>query len=157
MLLMFKIQFFSIFWKMKRLYLPLLLLPFSIISRSSRPEVFCKKGVLRNVTKFTGKHLCQSLFFNKVAGLGCNFIEKETLAQMLSCEVCVLFKNTYFYRTTLVAVSARYIRGNVYFGIIAFSCLSSRKPCLIFLLICFAREIKAFIGVPWEMRLISGT
>ena len=31
--------------------------------RSSRPEVFYKKGVLRNFTKFTGKHLCQSLFF----------------------------------------------------------------------------------------------
>ena len=39
------------------------------IYRSSRPEVFCKKGVLRNFAKFTGKHLCQSLFFNKVAGL----------------------------------------------------------------------------------------
>ena len=35
--------------------------------RSSRPEMFCKKGVLRNFTKSTGKHLCQSLFFNKVA------------------------------------------------------------------------------------------
>ena len=33
------------------------------------PEVFCKKGVLRNLANFTGKHLCQSLFFNKVAGL----------------------------------------------------------------------------------------
>ena len=28
-----------------------------------------KKGVLRNFTKFIEKHLCQSLFFNKVAGL----------------------------------------------------------------------------------------
>ena len=28
-----------------------------------------KKGVLRNFTKFTGKHLCQSPFFNKVADL----------------------------------------------------------------------------------------
>ena len=37
--------------------------------RSSRPEMFCKKGVLRNFTKFTGKHQCQSLFFNKVAAL----------------------------------------------------------------------------------------
>ena len=37
--------------------------------RSSRPEVFCKKGVLRNFTKFAGKHLCQSSFFHKVAGL----------------------------------------------------------------------------------------
>ena len=28
-----------------------------------------QKGVLRNFTKFTEKHLCLSLFFNKVAGL----------------------------------------------------------------------------------------
>ena len=31
--------------------------------RSSRPEVFCEKGVLRNFAKFTGKYLYQSLFF----------------------------------------------------------------------------------------------
>ena len=37
--------------------------------RSSRPEVFCKKVVLKNFAKFTRKHLFQSLFFNKVAGL----------------------------------------------------------------------------------------
>ena len=36
--------------------------------RSSRPEVFCKKGALRNFAKFTEKHLCQSIFFNKVVG-----------------------------------------------------------------------------------------
>ena len=36
--------------------------------RSCRPEVFSEKGVLRNFAKFTGKHLSQSLFFNKVAG-----------------------------------------------------------------------------------------
>ena len=41
-------------------------------SRSSRPDLFCEKGVLRNFAKFTGKHLCQSLFFNKVAGGACN-------------------------------------------------------------------------------------
>ena len=29
--------------------------------------MFCEKGVLRNFAKFTGKHLCQSLFFNNVA------------------------------------------------------------------------------------------
>ena len=34
--------------------------------RSSGPEVFCKKAVLRNFTKFTGKHLCQSLFLIKL-------------------------------------------------------------------------------------------
>ena len=38
------------------------------LSRSSS-EVFCKRDVLKNFTKFTGKHLCQSLFLNEVAGL----------------------------------------------------------------------------------------
>ena len=37
--------------------------------RNSCPEVFCKKGVLKNFAKLTGKHQCQSLFLNKVAGL----------------------------------------------------------------------------------------
>ena len=37
--------------------------------RSSRPEVFCRKYVLENFVKFTGKHLCCSLFLNKVAVL----------------------------------------------------------------------------------------
>ena len=47
--------------------------------RSSRPEVFCKKGVPKNFAKFTGKHLCQSLFFNKVAGLGAANLLKKRL------------------------------------------------------------------------------
>ena len=41
--------------------------------------------------------MCQILFFNKVAGL-------ETLAQF-SCEFFESSKNTYFYRTLLVATS----------------------------------------------------
>ena len=35
----------------------------------SRREVFRKIGVFRNFTKLTGKHLWQSFFFNKIAGL----------------------------------------------------------------------------------------
>ena len=31
--------------------------------------VFCKKGVLKNFTKLTGKHLCQSLFFKEATKL----------------------------------------------------------------------------------------
>ena len=31
--------------------------------RSSHPEVFCKKGILRNFPKFTGKHMCRSFIF----------------------------------------------------------------------------------------------
>ena len=40
------------------------------MDRSSRPEVFCKKGVLRNLTKFTGKHLCRVSFLIKFQALG---------------------------------------------------------------------------------------
>ena len=43
--------------------------PFFFLFRSSRPEVFCKNDVLRNFAKFTGKHLFQILFFDKIAGL----------------------------------------------------------------------------------------
>ena len=50
-------------------------------SRSSYPEVFCKNDVLRNFAKFTGKHLHQSLFFNKVVGLRPATLLKKRLAQ----------------------------------------------------------------------------
>ena len=53
--------------------------------RSSRPEVFCKKGVFSNFAKITEKDLCQSLFFNKVASLRVVF----------SCEFCEISKNTF--------------------------------------------------------------
>ena len=33
------------------------------------PEVFVKKGALKNFANFKGKHLCQSLVCNKVTGL----------------------------------------------------------------------------------------
>ena len=35
---------------------------------SSRLEVFCRKGALKNCAKFTEKQQCQTVFFNKVAG-----------------------------------------------------------------------------------------
>ena len=42
----------------------------SFANKQKQPlEAFYKKGVLKNFAKFTGKYLCQSLFFNKVATL----------------------------------------------------------------------------------------
>ena len=35
----------------------------------------------------------------------CNFIKKETLEQVFSCEFCEISKNTFSYRTPLVAAS----------------------------------------------------
>ena len=75
-------------------------------NRSSHPEVFCQKGALRNFAISTGKHLRQSLFFNKKEFAACNFIKKETLAQGLSCGFCQISKNTFSYKTPPVAASA---------------------------------------------------
>ena len=73
-------------------------------NRSSRPEVFCKKGVLRNFAKFTEKHLCRSLFLSIVAGLRSAILfKKETLAQVFSCEFCEIAENTFSYRKPPVA------------------------------------------------------
>ena len=52
------------------------------------------EGVLSNFAKFTGKHLCQSLFYNNVAGL--RPAKKDTLAQVFSCEFCNISKYTFF-------------------------------------------------------------
>ena len=41
--------------------------------------MLCKKGVPRNFVKFTEKHLCQSFFFNKVAGLTLATLLKKRL------------------------------------------------------------------------------
>ena len=38
-------------------------------NRSSQQRCSMIKGVLKKYAKLTGKHLCQSLFLNKVAGL----------------------------------------------------------------------------------------
>ena len=47
--------------------------------RSSRPEVSYKKGVHKKLTKFTGKHLYQGLFFTKVADLRPATLSKKRL------------------------------------------------------------------------------
>ena len=49
--------------------------------------MFREKVVLRNFAKFTGKHLCQSLFFNK------------------NNEFCEISKNNFYYRTPPMAAS----------------------------------------------------
>ena len=52
---------------------------FCILSKNGSSHLKCsvKKGVLRNFEKFTGKHLCQSLLFNKVAGFSFSLLKKR--------------------------------------------------------------------------------
>ena len=62
--------------------------------RSSYLRCSIKNVVLRNWTKFTAKHLCQSHFF-KVAGIRPATLLKKRPAHMFSCEFCEISKNTF--------------------------------------------------------------
>ena len=67
-----------------------------IKKRSRHRRCSVKEVVLRNFAKFTGKHLCQSLFSDKVVGLGpATLLKKETLALVFFCEFCKIFKDIF--------------------------------------------------------------
>ena len=64
--------------------------------RSSCQEVLCKKGVL--IISQNHGILWRNLICNKAAK-SCNFIKKEALALVFTCDFANIFKNTFFYRT----------------------------------------------------------
>ena len=73
-------------------------------NRCSRPEVFCKKGVLRGFGKLSGKFLGKILLFNKVADLRTTALLKNRL-RCLPVNFVKLVRTRFFYRTPLVAAS----------------------------------------------------
>ena len=70
------------------------------IGRSSHQMYSIIKGVLRNFAKFTGKHLCQSLFFNKVVVLSPVSLLKKRLWQRCFPVNFVKFLRTHFLQKT---------------------------------------------------------
>ena len=63
-------------------------------ARISHRGCSVRKDVHRNFAKLTGKHLCQSIFLNKVAGLGPATLFKKTIWLR-----CFLLKSAKFLRT----------------------------------------------------------
>ena len=52
---------------------------------------------MRDVFQLHMEYGCLTfIFYQKYFLEACNFIKKETLAQMFSCEFCEISKNTYF-------------------------------------------------------------
>ena len=73
------------------MFLQSLKYPEPVYSEAVAQTCSAKKGVLKIVSKFTEKHMCQSAFYTKV-----NFIKKETPTQLLPYNFCEIFKNTFF-------------------------------------------------------------
>ena len=65
------------------------------IYRSSLKRFSVKKVGLKNVANFTGKNLCWSLFLKKLQAFRQTY-QKEIPTQVFFCEICEIFKNTYF-------------------------------------------------------------
>ena len=60
------------------------------------PEVFCRKMCSWKFHKIHRKTPVPEAFFNRLWPQACNFIKKETLVQVFSCEFCEISKNTFF-------------------------------------------------------------
>ena len=69
--------------------------------RSSHRRCSVRKVVLRNFANFTGKHLCQSLFFNKIADLRPATLFRKRLWHRCFPVNFVKFLRTPFYRISL--------------------------------------------------------
>ena len=66
-------------------------------SYSSHRRCSGKKTVLRNFAKFPRKHLCQRLFFNKVAGLRpATLLKKSLWHRCFPVNIAKFSKNTFF-------------------------------------------------------------
>ena len=66
--------------------------------RSSHQRCSVTKGVLRNFTKFTGKPMCTSLFFNKVAVLRPETLLKRDSGTDVFLRSATLFKKRLWHR-----------------------------------------------------------
>ena len=84
--------------------------------RSSRPEVFCKKGVLRDITKLTGRHLRQSLFFSKVAGQSFLRIWSQITEEIVNGKLHFLCSAVMFVFSTFKLTSVQVSQPRFWFG-----------------------------------------
>ena len=76
------------------------LVPKAVVQRCSGKKVFL------NISQNSQENTCARVsFLLKVQAEACKFIKKETLVQKISCELCEIFRNTFFYRTPPVVAS----------------------------------------------------
>ena len=73
--------------------------------RSSPSEVLCKKVFLKIYQNSQEKTSTSVSFLIKLQALVCNFIKKETLAQVFSCKFCEIFKTTFLTEHFLATAS----------------------------------------------------
>ena len=82
-----------------------------------------KKAVLRNFGKLTGKHLCQGLFFNKVAGLRPATLLKKDSGTGAFLLICEISENTFFTEHLWTTVSGTRKMVPLQFLLLQYNCI----------------------------------
>ena len=108
---------------------------------SSHQRCSVRKGVLRNFVNFTGKHLWQSLFFNKIAGP-----RPATLLKKRLWHRCVPVNFAKFLRTPFLTEHLWVIASKtVHFQ-------SNYFLFIIFLIsLCYAKDFSEKITLGWDV------
>ena len=77
-------------------------------NRSSLSQMFSKISALKNFANVIGKHQCWSIFLIKLqAWRSATLLKRDSNTGVFLCEICEIFKNTFFYRTPPVAASVK--------------------------------------------------
>ena len=116
--------------------------------------MFCKRGVLRKFAKFTGKHLCQRLFFNKVAVQGlrpASLLKKSLWHRCFPVDFAKLLRTTFFtehlrWLLKTKAITLKY--GQTYFRSTYTGLLCKERSCKIIVKVLFnifLRAVHAFL------------
>ena len=110
--------------------------------------MFFKIGILKNFTNFTGKHLCWSLFFIKLA---CNFIKKRLQHRRFPVKSANFFRTAIFTEhlrwLLLIMLSVRKLLLHVVIHFAVFCQPVNRHQVFLFLNMFMNRDMNKLTGL----------
>ena len=105
------------------------------------------KKVFLEISQNAQENTCARVsFLIKLQAGACNFIKKEILAQVFSCEFCEISKNTFFYRTPLAAAFG----GKAYSN--KLSSISSMNSLLLLIFLSRSNKTVIFLQNRWNFK-----
>ena len=115
--------------------------------------MFSKKGVLRNFAKFTGKHLCHSLFFDKVVGLRPATLLKKRLSHRCFPVYFVKFVRTPFFHRIHPVSASKMIEVNMLS--LSSHCPADIKGAPVLYFMCYLHVVITLFGMGFHKSVFS--
>ena len=103
--------------------------------------------VFLEISQNSQENTCARVSFSiKCSPKACNFIKKETLAQVFSCQFCEISKNTFSYRTLLVAAFDQTLVELVCIIFIVLNSNFGEEPVMLIMWSPFSTELRLHIS-----------